>query len=93
MLMLPDGVMYEKASIDILDVEGSLIGLRPVKIEVRKKTSFSIAVRIAEGTSGRLVFRSFLNNADAYCEATSAMTVRVHCQSLPHATFIHFTDT
>lgn len=77
MLMLPDGVTFEKASIETLDIEGSLIVLRPVVIDSKKKSYFSIAVRIDEAASGRLVFRSFLNDADAYCEAVSAITVRI----------------
>jgi len=80
LLMLPDGVTYEKASIDTLEVEGNLVVLNPIMIEAKKKVYLSIALKIDYGT--RLVFRSFLNDVDAYCEAASAITVRIYIYTL-----------
>jgi len=76
--MLPDGVKYEKSSTDaVTEVSPGLLVYNPLQIYAKKALSFRIAVRIGQGASGSLVFRSFLNDFDAYCEATSAMTVRI----------------
>lgn len=81
-MILPDGVTYEKASINAVEEKTTAEGERaivynPLRMDARKKVIFSVNVKIDSATtSGRLVFRTFLNDFEAYCEATSAMTVR-----------------
>jgi len=80
-MMLPAGVNFGKASTDAVKEESpGLIVYERLNIYAQKALYFIIAVKI-EGATGSVVFRSFLNDRAAYCEATSALTVRIY--SLP----------
>lgn len=87
-MILPPGVTFEKGSIALTsgpvpsDPTRTQVVLDGLDIYTGKALYFSITVRIGSVETGSsLVFRSFLNDFDAYCEAFSALTVRTHLPS------------
>jgi hypothetical protein len=74
-MVLPPGVSFESSSISVQN-RGGIVSLDPVQIHTKAKLQFTIHVRISSSASGRLTFHTFLDDYEAYCEATDALTVR-----------------
>lgn len=75
-LVLPAGVTFKGSSLPSLQAVGSLLVLDPLVINAKKWITFTVTVEIQSTASGRLVFHSFLNDPDTYCEAVASVTVR-----------------
>ena len=79
LIVLPAGVTYDHSSIPLkrLDMNQNVFAWDPVVVYTKSKKDFSLSVFIEDTASDRLVFRSFLKDPEDYCEAESALTVRL----------------
>lgn len=75
---LPAGVRLVESSIPLTDLGPDRNGFAwdPVVVYTKATEYFSLSVFIESTASDRLVFRSFLEDPEDYCEAESALTVR-----------------
>jgi hypothetical protein len=79
-LVLPDGVTYKGSSLPLQaagSLRGSLLVLDPLVVYAKRSIKFTITIQIMPTASGRLVFRTFLNDPDTFCQMVSSATVRL----------------
>jgi hypothetical protein len=78
-IVLPEGVTYTGSSLTsrLTELSLNVYAWDPVIVHTKKREYFSLSVFIEDTASDRLVFRSFLEDPEDYCEATSALTVRL----------------
>ena len=75
-MVLPPGVTFDGSSNSNVQPDTDIVRLDPVEINTKGKLRFTVTVRIGSGAEDRITFRTFLDDMDAYCEATDALTVR-----------------
>lgn len=73
---LPPDVTFVGSSV-ALQRDGNVLRLEPLAINTKGKLDFTIGLRINDDADDRFTFHTFLDDFDAYCEATDALTVRV----------------
>ena len=90
-IVLPEGVTYTGSSLKspLTELSSNVYTWDPVVVYTKKREFFSLSVFIEETASDRLVFRTFLEDPEDYCEATSALTVRL-VQCFPPRVLIIF---
>ena len=68
-LVVPPGVAFVSTSLGTsLQLVGDRLILSPLVVYAQKGIIFTITMRVLPTASGRLVFHSFLNDPDTYCE-------------------------
>jgi len=75
-LVVPPEVAFVSTSLGTsLQLVGDRLILSPLVIYAQKSIKFTITMRVLLTASGRLVFHSFLNDPDIYCEKVASETV------------------